>query len=265
MAPTILARSTPDGGIGTYLMRGFARDVALSGHRARLSLRWVGEGRYTYEVDGHRHVLTPGNFLIINDGQSYNSGSDGAVESFTLSFDAAMGSIPELPVVTRRVAGPLGALVHTLTRIGRRQVDEPDMDALFFHALDLLAGQRPEVRREIDSIAATRLATREELHRRLSRARDLMHDRAAGELTVEEMASVACLSPFHFMRTFKRAFGVSPHRYLVNLRLQRAQALMGKLPLTDVARQSGFADLSTFSKAFRARFGMAPSRFRHQG
>ena len=87
-----------------------------------------------------------------------------------------------------------------------------------------------------------------------------MHDRAAGPLTIEEIAAEACLSPFHFMRTFRRAFGVPPHRYLVDLRLERACALMGRYPLHVLAVLSGFSDLSAFSKAFRARYGVAPSR-----
>jgi AraC-like DNA-binding protein len=247
-------------------MRARVRDLALSGHRSRLSIRWVGEGRYVYEIDGHRHVLTPGNFLIVNGGQTYNSGTEGLVESFTLSFEAG-GDVPELPVVTQRVSGRLGQLVGTLTKIGRREVDEPDLDAVFYETLDALIGTRDDLQRGIDALAGTRATTREELYRRLCRARDFMHDRACDPLTIEDIAAIACLSPFHFMRTFKRAFGVSPHRYLVDMRLQRAlslmgKALMGKAPLGDVARQSGFSDLSAFSKAFRARYGVAPSRAR---
>jgi AraC-like DNA-binding protein len=257
LVPTILARPAADGGVGTYLMRAKVRDVALSGHRSRLSVRWVGEGRYVYEIDGHRHVLTPGNFLLVSGGQRYNSGSEGEVESFTLSFDVS--EAPELPVVTRRLDGRLGQLLHTLTKAGRREVDV-DLDEVFYEVLDAMGAVRTTVRDEIDAIGSGRVATREELYRRLCRARDFLHDHAAMPLTVEEMAAEACLSPFHFMRTFKRAFGVSPHRYLLDLRLDRARALLGRYPLGVVAALSGFADLSAFSKAFRARYGVPPSR-----
>lgn len=257
LAPTILAREGTGGRVGTYLMRGRVRDVALSGHRSRLSLRWVGEGRYVYEIDGHRHVLTPGNVLIVNGGQTYNSGSEGVVESFTVSFDVT--DVPKLPVVTQRASGRLGALVEQLTKIGRREVDA-DLDEIFFDVLDALGGVRASVQREIDAVGSGRRSTREELYRRLCRARDFMHDRASAPLTVEEMAAEACLSPFHFMRTFKRAFGVPPHRYLLDLRLERARTLMPTLLLSEVAKETGFADLSAFSKAFRARYGVPPSR-----
>lgn len=256
LVPTILARPAADGGVGTYLMRAKVRDVVLGGHRARLSVRWVGEGRYIYEIDGHRHVLTPGNFLIVNSGQVYNSGSEGTVESFTLSFDTA--GVPELPVVTQRATGRLGELVGTLTKAGRREADL-DLDEVFYEALGAIGAVRTTVQREIDAIGSGRKTTREELHRRLTRARDFLHDHATTPLTIETMAAEACLSPFHFMRTFKRAFGASPHRYLLDLRLERARSLMGRYPLSLVAALSGFADLSTFSKAFRARYGFPPS------
>ena len=257
LVPTILARPAADGAVGTYLMRAKVRDIVLGGHRSRLSVRWVGEGRYVYEIDGHRHVLTPGNFLIVNGGQCYNSGSEGPVESFTLSFDAE--DVPELPVVTRRVAGRFGELVGALTKAGRREV-ELDLDELFYETLHAIGAVRTTVQQEIDAVGSGRRSTREELYRRVSRARDFLHDHAATPLTVEQMAAEACLSPFHFMRTFKRAFGVSPHRYLLDLRLERARALMGRYPLGVVAALSGFADLSAFSKAFRARHGVAPSK-----
>lgn len=74
---------------GSYLMRGSLRDVMLSNHRSRLSVRWIVGGRYTYEVDGERFVLEPGKFLIINDGQIYNSVTARGIvaDTFTVSFD----------------------------------------------------------------------------------------------------------------------------------------------------------------------------------
>ena len=74
----------------------------------------------------------------------------------------------------------------------------------------------------------------------------------------------AGLSPFHFLRVFSRVLGVTPHQYLLAARLRRAAALLAHpdRPVTDVAFEVGFGDLSHFARTFRRSVGVSPGRFR---
>jgi AraC family transcriptional regulator len=78
------------------------------------------------------------------------------------------------------------------------------------------------------------------------------------------LARRAGLSAFHFLRVFSRVLGVTPHQYLVAARLRRAAALLSHpdRPVTDVAFEVGFGDLSNFVRTFRRAVGVSPGRFR---
>ncbi len=84
------------------------------------------------------------------------------------------------------------------------------------------------------------------------------------DLTLAELAGVACLSPCHFSRSFKHDTGVGPQRYTVQRRVERAKALLrrGDNGLAGIAAAVGFADQSHFTAAFRRETGMTPGRFR---
>ncbi len=84
------------------------------------------------------------------------------------------------------------------------------------------------------------------------------------ELTLAELAGIACLSPCHFSRSFKDAVGFGPQRYTVQRRVERAKALLrlGEKSLAEVAAMLGFADQSHFTAAFRRETGTTPGRFR---
>ena len=83
-------------------------------------------------------------------------------------------------------------------------------------------------------------------------------------LSLEAMASWAGLSPFHFLRVFTRTLGLTPHQYLIRCRLADAARLLGarEQPVTAIAFDVGFDDLSHFIRTFRRATGVAPRRFR---
>lgn len=101
--------------------------------------------------------------------------------------------------------------------------------------------------------------------RRIRRAVELMHARLEESLPLEEIASAAHLSPFHFARLFKKLTGATPHAYLANLRAARAQTLLADtdLSITEVSARVGYDSPSHFAKAFRRATGLSPSAFRN--
>jgi transcriptional regulator GlxA family with amidase domain len=84
------------------------------------------------------------------------------------------------------------------------------------------------------------------------------------EWPVPRLARVSGVSEFHFARSFKEAFGVPPHRYLLTRRIERAKALLRDtdLPITDIAFQTGWNSLGTFGRTFRDVTGESPGELR---
>lgn len=102
------------------------------------------------------------------------------------------------------------------------------------------------------------------LLRRLLRAKDRMNARPEEAWPVRRLARVSGVSEAHFARSFKEAFGVPPHRYLLTLRIERAQALLRdtELPISEIAFQTGWKSLGTFGRTFRDVLGESPSDVR---
>lgn len=104
------------------------------------------------------------------------------------------------------------------------------------------------------------------LLRRLLRAKDRMDAASHEEWPVERLARVSGVSQAHFARSFKEAFGVPPHRYLLTRRIERAKALLRDtaMPITEIAFQTGWNSLGTFGRIFRDITGESPSELRRR-
>src|SRR5436189_5624639 len=84
------------------------------------------------------------------------------------------------------------------------------------------------------------------------------------EWPIRRLAQVSAVSAAHFARSFKEAFGVPPHRYLLTRRIERATALLHDTdrPITDIAFETGWKSLGTFGRTFRDSTGESPGEFR---
>jgi len=99
---------------------------------------------------------------------------------------------------------------------------------------------------------------------RLIRVQDYIEAHLDDRLTLTELAGVACLSAYHFSRSFKQTTGVGLHHYVMQRRLERAKTLMRRTnrPLALIAQEAGFADQSHLNSAFRREMGVTPGQFR---
>jgi transcriptional regulator GlxA family with amidase domain len=104
------------------------------------------------------------------------------------------------------------------------------------------------------------------LLRRLLRAKDRMDAASNERWPVSRLARVSGVSEAHFARSFRQAFGVPPHRYLLTRRIERATALLRDtdLAITEIAFQTGWESLGTFGRTFRDVTGASPGTIRSQ-
>ncbi|HJW12809.1 MAG TPA: AraC family transcriptional regulator [Albitalea sp.] len=103
-----------------------------------------------------------------------------------------------------------------------------------------------------------------ELLRRLLRAKDRMDAASHEDWPIQRLARVSAVSEAHFARSFKQAFGLPPHRYLLTRRIERATALLRDtdLSITEIAFQTGWESLGTFGRTFRDVTGENPGAVR---
>jgi AraC family transcriptional regulator len=99
---------------------------------------------------------------------------------------------------------------------------------------------------------------------RLRRVLAYIEEHLAEEITVGDLANVACLSVFHFSRAFAATMGVPPHRYVSRRRLESAKAMIatGRASLGEIALDCQFSSQSSFTRAFRRATGMTPAEYR---
>ena len=98
----------------------------------------------------------------------------------------------------------------------------------------------------------------------IRRVREYVEAHLSESMDLAELAAVAGLSVYHFARAFKQSAGVTPHHYLVNRRIERAQEMLARseFPLSEIALATGFSDQSHLARHFRQTLGMTPGQFR---
>ena len=107
---------------------------------------------------------------------------------------------------------------------------------------------------------------RDETRIRLCRARDMLREIDDGALRIDDLARYVQMSPFHFIRQFQSVFGVTPHQFRIESRLDHARILLarGHHSVTEVCMEVGFSSLGSFSTLFARRVGESPSAYQRR-
>jgi len=118
--------------------------------------------------------------------------------------------------------------------------------------------------KDVAKLPAAKASTREELYKRMLPSLDYMESYYDRDINLDELAQISFISKYHYLRLFKAAFKITPHQYLLNVRMRRAKGLLEKsdLPVGEVARRVGFEELSSFSRLFYKKEGVWPGRYR---
>ncbi|HMQ47303.1 MAG TPA: helix-turn-helix transcriptional regulator [Saprospiraceae bacterium] len=162
------------------------------------------------------------------------------------------------------------AISHTLhfylqTLVAEMRAYEQDYSTssadIFFHLAAHVLKEQAVIQKQIEQVNATYRVTREELYRRAAAAYEFLCDQWDSNLSLEEIARHACLSPFHFNRTFREIYGQAPIAFFKSIKLQKARHLLasGQWNITEVALRCGYNDVQTFSKAFKRAWKIPPS------
>lgn len=99
----------------------------------------------------------------------------------------------------------------------------------------------------------------------LVRVRDYIHDNIAEDISIDDLSRVAHMSKFHLIRLFRKQFGLTPHKYLLNQRVNKVrEGLIAGKPPSFVAQEYGFFDASHMNRHFKRAFGLTPRQYQGQ-
>lgn len=246
------------------------------GRAGALSLKWTVRGQEVYEMGRGLHAVPGQAWIAVNEGRDYRSVIEEGAETFCVSFGRAVAAD-----VARCLSAPVEALLDEPAGDGApsvRLLESVTRGGSVVELLDRLRSSldRPAALQELGLQSLERLlesqsrtlhqagAARLEVYRRLLRARDFMDATLGEEGNLDTWAARADMSRFHFLRSFRDAFGVTPRQYLIGQRLERARELLSgtRATATSVALDLGFDSLSHFTNAYRRRFGHPPGRGR---
>lgn len=115
---------------------------------------------------------------------------------------------------------------------------------------------------QLKSIHSIKYETKKDLLRRVHLGKVFIENHYQMPINIENVVKEVHMSEFHFFRTFKMVYGISPYQYLINQRLSCAKSMLEKksMPISEIAILCGFSDIYHFSKAFKKMYGMAPSK-----
>lgn len=252
-----------------------------------LSVKTVFSGHAVVESGGGRHRVEPGLNLLIDHGNEYQIEieSDLPVEGFSVFFDSK--SVSEALSAERRsmeriLAGdscvdPEGFFERNYeedevqSHLTKIYSDLPGMwsDPFWVQeqihlTLNLVAKRHWQTMDEVRQVQAVRAATKEELYRRLYKARDYAYATLDQPISLDDLAYVACLSTNYFLRSFRGLFKQTPHQFIIEKRMGRAQKLLKEteMSVSEVCLSVGFQSLGSFSWLFKRRVGLSPEAFR---
>jgi AraC-like DNA-binding protein len=227
------------------------------------SISYVRKGSFGCHCRGRFHELVAGSILVGHPGDEYVCTHDHVVGDECLSFFLdqelveaigdrpeiwRVGSVPPLPELM-----VLGELAQTAAG-GNSDVGLDEVGHLFASRfVDVVSGRAPKPMtaslRDRRRAVETALWIDANSHR---------------QIDLDDAAAQAGVSPFHFLRLFSDVLGVTPHQYLVRSRLRHAARRLADddSPITDIAYDVGFNDLSNFVRTFHRAAGASPQKFR---
>ncbi|WAS95369.1 helix-turn-helix transcriptional regulator [Nannocystis punicea] len=271
-----LLAELPDITVTRHVCRAGPRDRPFPEQHRQASLAVVLAGSFCYRCRDRTHALVAGSVMLGEVDEAFVCSHEHGVGDVCLcvnlrpslleaaaSTSAAPGRLFAAPALAPRPR--ISALARALAGAAdsRDEARAPEVEAL---ALALTAEVFGELALQTGSRRAPQPRPSASDRGRAVAGAQYIAARASEPLLLKDVADHVGLSPFHFLRLFRAVFGVTPHQYLVQTRVERAAARLceSEVPVTELAFEVGFGDLSNFVRTFHRLVGLSPGRWRRQ-
>lgn len=274
------------------ILNGQYSNISYPLHWTSLSIKCAFNGRENYETSRVKYAVNDRSYLILNEGAMYNSciDSESKVESFTVNFkkefaDDVINTVSnkntslldnnpadssknyrffeklyEHDDISRRLMFTLRKSISEPAEISNEEINE-----LLQFLLEKMCRVNNASLYHANMIRSEKRSTRIEIYRRLSFAKDYIHSNYWEDISNNKLAAIACLSPYHFLRSFKQVFRLTPHQFLTKTRLEAAREMLLKKKnrsILAVCQSVGFESSSSFGQLFRKHYRTSPEKFR---
>lgn len=243
------------------------RDRPFEEQHRNVCIAVAAAGSFQYRTPAGRALLAPGSLMLGNAGEVFECGHAHGTGDRCISFSYApeyfdrlsadggarefrMAALPPLRAMS-------SAVVRACAALAANSADD-------FAWEELGVRIAVETARLADGSATMMHESTPSAEARVSRVVRMMGEMPAARHSLARLAEEARLSPYHFLRTFQSVMGLTPHQYVLRMRLRRAAARLveEKTSVLEIAFDCGFGDVSNFNRSFRAEFGRNPRAFR---
>ena len=265
--------------INDYVCHAGPRDRPFEERHGFFNIAVVVSGSFVYKTDGGKGLLHPGSLLLGNSGACFECGHEHSTGDRCVSFQYEPAYFEELAASAagrsdyRFPTGVLPANDALLPMLAAAEavasgapLPSLQLEELAVAVAEAVLGTTSGAGLEGARGAGTSRSVGARDAQRISEVLRYLELHADEPLVLEELAEVAGLSKYHFLRTFRGLVGRSPYQYLLMIRMRRAALALVRTagPVSAIALEAGFGDLSTFHRRFREVFGVSPQAYRRQ-
>jgi AraC family transcriptional regulator len=233
-----------------------------------VSIAAVTAGTFQYRTASGRAVLVPGGILLGNAGACFECGHEHGTGDRCLAFGFESAWLEDVVAAVPGARHPTFAVPHLppllalMPLIASAEAARQEGDAAELEELALSLAGAVAVTLADGAPPVPAPSRRDE--RRISDALRRIEAAADEPLALADLAREVGMSPYHFLRTFRQIVGMPPHQMVLRTRLHRAAVRLRTSddPVSAIAFDTGFGDLSTFNRRFRRLMGCSPTAFR---
>ncbi len=252
-----------------------------------LGIKYVASGEETYYANGKKYIVKEGEYIIGNDFTSsiVNINKKEPVQGLCIDISSQIISevaqyhdlngsdLKEFLLSDQFFVNKYNdkntSLGYTLKEINKKIIsgkisNDLQENELFYSLAESIINDQRFVFDHLSKMDFKKIITNEEVFRSVMHAKSFMEEHITKNLSLEQICSEAGISKYHFVRVFKNTFGISPYQYQKRKRLDHARIELQKgRSVLEAAFIYGYADVPTFSKAFKQAFGKSPSQIKN--
>ncbi|GLU45444.1 helix-turn-helix domain-containing protein [Allomuricauda sp. NBRC 101325] len=260
-------------------------------HRSRISIRGVLNGYQHYYLNNRDLLLGRHKFVLFEDDQVFSTKIDSPypteavivsygqedlnaiINSFSSSFDDMLNGMPAKESIwdiklfdsTYDMSKEMSIAMHDLAKAIQLNVkDEMFYEEMRYTIMETALRHLLTTEKKLLQLSIKKESTKIEHYRRLLRSKDYILSHLGKKLSLDEISNEASMSPYHYIRSFKGAFKLTPMQFVVQERLALAKDLIQHtdMPISQILIEAGYDNPSSFSRAFKNKYGITPLSYR---